>query len=56
MEEILAELQEIKKALQAIASSLEREPIFNAKLKEVVRFSITLGIGFILIYLWATLF
>lgn len=56
MEEILAELQEIKKVLQAIASSLEPEPIFNAKLRDVIRFSITLGAGFILIYLWATLF
>lgn len=56
MEEILAELRKIKKALQAIASSLEPEPIFNENLRDVIRFSITLGAGLILIYLWNILF
>lgn len=60
MDETLAELREIKKALQAIASSLERERIFDDNLKASIRyilkFFITLGIGALFICLWDFLF
>lgn len=60
MNEILSELKEIRKALQAIASSLERERIFDddlkASIRYVLKFFITLGIGTVFICLWDFLF
>ena len=60
MEEVVAELREIKKALQAIASSLERERIFDddlkASIRYILKFFITLSIGVIFICLWDFLF
>lgn len=60
MEEVLAELQEIKKSLQAIAGSLEREKIFDDDLKASIRYAlkffVVLGIGVTFIYFWNFLF
>ena len=60
MDETLAELREIKKALQAIASSLERERVVDddlkASIRYILKFFITLSIGVIFICLWDFLF
>lgn len=60
MNETLAELREIKKALQAIASSLERGKIFDDDLKASIRYAlkffVVLGIGVTFIYFWNFLF